>query len=367
MKAPSANTTTALHTVFGPAGSAELLLVGSAIRGPVGIPVRVTSIDEATSVFGITVVEERTLSHGTTTVELSRIPRAGNVQILSVNGETGKIQPDVLQGIEWDDSTATFYAISHVPVGSTRRFIFVYRPETDTKDMISVLEGSVLSVDRPILLLQATGSHGSTVIPTIENEFTATVASGSAVITVTDGLANIDTDSIVHIAGAATNPFAITDITGSSVTLDHAVEAETGSYLWYTGGGIALVTRYSGLGGLGYTANISSVTDGLLLTVEYPPWVSSTPFSFVFSSTRQLVDVVDELNSRARLGQSPVAASAISAHLVADCGTGEFQLLGATDGWDVEQEDWYDAVAAAVANVDLSSVSLVHVPLVMAG
>lgn len=350
----------ALNSFYGPVSPTDVIIFGTGVAGPVGVPVTIKTQTYAYALYGDTVTEERTLQNGSTSVLLTKEPESGTVIISSIVDNT--IVYDTLQGLTWSEETGTFLPITHLGQDERRTFFFTYSPVRTATDIVSAVD-DILPSTKEAVCIQVGGSHGSAIIPTANYTLTCTVTQGSTDIEVSSIPSYIVEQMVVCFLEQPEIAYQIVDIDGTTITLSDTVQLEDGEYTITCGGALVLVTLTSGLSGTGYAANIYSLADtaSRIIELTQPRYLGKSSLSFSTTNNVRILDVMQEINARARLGQCSICATAILPYLSASFTRGAYPLSGATVS--NTSQDWIQQLGDVIANTDMSQYQIFSIPI----
>lgn len=159
----------AIHQLYPATPKNSVVLLGSAINGPVGVPVTINSYSDALKLYGNTIVDKKDISYGSTDLSLSYSPR----DTISISGiENNKIVSDSIPGIVNTNSSVSF-----LPFGRGQNsFVFSYTPLKNEYYLLDNIKFTEQFNSFPLSVVRINGSHASTVINCGEEEQLVLVA-----------------------------------------------------------------------------------------------------------------------------------------------------------------------------------------------
>ena len=349
-----------IYSLYASAAPSPLLLIGTSLRGPCGIPQTVSSIAEAASIFGQVITESRVLKHGDTTCMLSEEPRSPYVMVERYDTTLRQRIPETLQSLSWSGATATFLPYSGVPDGESREVLFTYEPAADSRYLLDALY--TISPFSSATCVRAGAVHSTAVLPMPLGTGTATVS--GATVTFMSQSVPLQVGMICAAASYPTTFYRIVSLNGAIATLDRTVtHSPAPGATWNLGGALLLVTRDAGYFANGFTAAIRTVGVRSYLEIDGPDWLLKMPCAIPVSSGMTLQQLADAVTGRGQRGQIPFAALAYMPNMSVNTSVQTVPFSASTDGRDItDPAAWRDAMWDALQNADLANYAVVHLP-----
>ena len=376
---PAALTTdqvqTVLYNYYGPPQATDVLLIGTATRGPVGIPLSCASSDAVTTAFSTTLSDVVTLASTDTRTTL-RWATTGTVNTFLWDEMTGQFTATPLNNLVVSGNLVSFAPANTAPIpldASNAADSVILTTSDSTQGIMPGMIGSLTADPQTCYTVIGVAAQGGQVQVTppltvagtnLAWNFQAAPAvwrfdyapaadryrlEPQAQFALSQGLA---TATLLRVNGTHAS-MLLSTTTGSGLWL----ASSTGGTMGLEAADVPLVTILSGMRGQP------------LLNLVSPRWLGYPSLYLNLAQYSTLGAVANAINARCAANQTPFLAYTPDPGAAATFASGTYLFTDGMDGvqagtaFTVDRATYYEQILDALPMVDLSRFTAIHLPI----